>query len=246
MKLPDLPETFGATRDILQRVAVHVVARSRQQATGRFGLRVTSGGFGTPTFGDDARRVRLSRGLLVHESAGRGGSHTRAVVIDGATLAELAVVAEVDLDADLDVGHDTPPLGDTDVALAVDVAAARALSAWYTVVGEALDAVVVARPDASASAIQLWPEHFDIALDAAFDPDAPDVRRVNLGGSPGDGFHADPYAYVGPWTDDRPGDGNFWNAPFGATLGYGELAAADDPVDAVTAFFLRGYDRLAG
>ncbi len=245
MKLPELPDSFTDTRDTLQRIAVHVVARAREQATGRFGLRVTSGGFGTPTFGDDVRRVRLSRGLLVVETAGPERAVTRARAIDGSSLAELAAFAEVDLAADLDVGHDTPPVGDADEPLAIDVRAARALSGWYTVVGEALDAFVAARPDAASSAIQLWPEHFDVAIDAAFDLSAADERRVNLGGSPGDGFHATPYLYVGPWTEDRPGDDGFWNAPFGAVLGYDELRAADDPVDAAAAFLIGGFDRLA-
>ena len=39
------------------------------------------------------------------------------------------------------------------------------------------------------------------------------VDEVNYGMSPGDGFHAAPYAYVGPWT---PREGAFWNVPFGA------------------------------
>jgi hypothetical protein len=246
MRLPPLPDTFSTTRDELQRVAVHIVARARQQATGRFGLRVTSGGFGTPSFGDDVRRVRLSRDLLVVETAGTDGSSTAATPIAGSSLATLAATAGVDLAADLDVGHDTPPLGDAATPLVVDVVAVRALSAWYTVVGEALDAFVAARPGSSPSAIQLWPEHFDVALDAAYDPEAPDERRVNLGGSPGDDGHARPYLYVGPWTADRPGDAAYWNAPFGAVLGYDELVAASDPVDAAADFFVDGFDRLAG
>lgn len=246
MRLPELPDTFADTRDALQRVAVHVIARARQQATGRFGLRVTSGGFGTPSFGDDVRRVRTSRGLLVVESAGTDGSATVARPIDGASLAELAAGAGVDLTAPLDVGHDTPPVGDVDAALSIDVVAARALSAWYTVVGEALDAVAAAVPSSSPSAIQLWPEHFDVAFDVAFDPADPKERRVNLGGSPGDGFHADPYLYVGPWTADRPGDAAFWNAPFGAVLGYAAVASADDPVEAAATFFRDGLIRLQG
>lgn len=246
MTLPELPAGFAATRDALQRVAVHVVARARQRATGRFGLRVTPAGFGTPTFGDDVRRVRVARGLLVVETAGAERASTTAQAIDGASLRTLAEMAGVDLDADLDVGHDTPPVGDVDEPLAVDTAAALALSRWYAVVGAALDAFSAARPSSSPSAGQLWPEHFDVALDAAFDPSAPSARRVNLGGSPGDGFHAEPYLYVGPWTDDRPGDPAFWNAPFGAVLGYERLAATDDPVDAAAAFFVDGFDRLAG
>lgn len=246
MRLTDLPAHFTETRDTMRRVAVHVVARARQQSTGRFGLRVTSGGFGTPSFGDSVERIRTSRGLLIRESAGVGSASTVAARIDGATLAELAALADVDLGSELDVGHDTPDLGDVEARLVVDERSARALSAWFTVVAEALDAVAARRPATSPSAVQLWPEHFDVAMDAAFgDPDDTS-RRVNLGGSPGDGFHGEPYLYVGPWTDERPGDPAFWNAPFGAVLGYSELAAADDPVDAATVFFLDGLDRLTG
>jgi hypothetical protein len=88
----------------------------------------------------------------------------------------------------------------------------------------------------------VWPEHFDVALDLAAAPD----RRVNLGGSPGDGFHADPYLYVGPWTADRPGDVAFWNAPFGAVLGYAELLERSDSLGSAVAFFDRGLALLTG
>lgn len=246
MRLPDVPDGFDDTRAVLQRVAVHVVARARQQATGRFGLRVTPGGFGTPAFGDAVERVRVSRGLLVRETAGVGAATAVALPIDGSTLAELAALAAVDLADDLDVGHDTPPLGDAEATLSVDDAAALVLGTWYGVVAEALDAVVALRPAGSPSAVQLWPEHFDVAIDVAFDRSDPSSRRVNLGGSPGDGFHGDPYLYVGPWTEDRPGDPSFWNAPFGAVLGYATVRGADDPVAAAASFFLDGYDRLTG
>ena len=39
---------MNPTRDELQRIATHVLARARFAATGRFGLRATPGGFGTP------------------------------------------------------------------------------------------------------------------------------------------------------------------------------------------------------
>jgi hypothetical protein len=241
MQLESLPPTFHATRDALQRVAVHIVARARHQATGRFGLRAAPGGFGSPDFGDSSR-VRVSSGLLVVESAPSAGATGTARPIDGATLVELAAFAGVDLDAPLDVGHDTPDVGDPNEPIEVDVAAAAALGAWFDVVGQALDlSVADLGPTASATMVQLWPEHFDIAVDVAARPD----RRANLGGSPGDGFHADPYAYVGPWTDDRPGGPEFWNAPFGAVLGYGELVGDLDPVSRIAEFLVDGVGRLA-
>ena len=89
--------------------------------------------------------------------------------------------------------------------------------------------------------VQLWPEHFDVAIEAQ----ATAERRVNLGGSPGDAPGDEPYLYVGPWTADRPGDPDFWNAPYGAKRTLSELAA--DPAGIVAAgatFLLDGYDRL--
>lgn len=241
-RLSPLPTSYATTRDALQRVAVHIVARARSQATGRFGLRVTNGGFGTPEFGEDLTRVRVSAGLLVRESGGTAGAHSAAVAIDGLSLAELADFAQVDLGAELDVGHDTPPLGDAGESLGVDVSAAKALGDWYALVAGALDRAVAEAPSAAnPSLVQIWPEHFDAALDLAATPD----RRVNLGGSPGDSYHADPYLYVGPWTDDRPGDPEFWNAGFGAVLGYAELSGEGDPLDAAVSFFRRGIELLA-
>jgi len=239
--LTALPDSYVPTRDVLQHVAVHVVARARSQAVDRIGLRPTPAGFGTPLFGADRVRVRVSGGLLVRESEGTAGSAIVARKIDGSTLAELAAVAGVELDEDLNVGHDTPPLGDASALLAIDADAAAALAAWYAVSAAALDRVVEALPaDATPTVVQLWPEHFDVALDAAATPEI----RVNLGGSPGDGFHQEPYAYVGPWTDDRPGDPAFWNAPFGAVLGHDVLVGDPDPVTRLTEFFLDGMRRL--
>ncbi len=242
--LAELPTTFADTRDALQRVAVHIVARARNQAGAHsIGLRVTPGGFGTPEFGPDVTRVRVSGGLILRESGGPDGATSVARGIDGATLAELADVAGVDLAADLDVGHDTPPLGDVDEPLHVDAAAARALAGWFAKTNAALDHVVAAVGGSAApTLVQLWPEHFDAALDLAAAPG----QRVNLGGSPGDAYHADPYLYVGPWTDERPGDASFWNAPFGSVLGYRDLAATSDPVVTAAEFFLRGIELLAG
>src|SRR5262245_52087964 len=195
----------------LHLVAVHIVARASQQAGGRFSLRITPGGFGTPEFGPDSRRVRVANGTLLVESDAPGTASITARTIDGASLRELADGAGVDLDAPLDVGHDTPDVGDPDVALALDADAATGVGTWFGVVAAALDRVVATVPASGGPTLaRLWPEHFDVAIDAAARPDA----RVNLGGSPGDASIGEPYLYVGPWTADRPGDGAFWNAPF--------------------------------
>ena len=57
---------------------------------------------------------------------------------------------------------------------------------------------------------------------------------------------AEPYLYVAPWADDRPGDPGFWNAPYGAVITRSTLAADPDPGAAGTGFLLRGLDLLAG
>lgn len=239
--LPPLVAEVGSTRNALQRVAVHVVARARQQATGRFGLRVTPGGFGTPAFGDDVTQVRVSGATLVVDRAGTGGASSTAANIDGATLRELAVLAGVDLDAELDVGEDTPDVGEPDLPLRIDGGAASLLAAWYGLVSAALDRVVAELGAGRTPTVaQLWPEHFDVALDLEAAPD----ERLNLGGSPGDGFHPGPYAYVGPWSANRPGDAAFWNAPFGATIGYQEVRDSDDPLAAVVEHYRTGIERF--
>lgn len=241
-RLHELPDGFGATRDTLQHLASHIVARARSQATGEISLRVTPGGFGTPSFGDARTQVRVAGPWLVRDTDTSDAAIARAAALDGSTLAELAVLADVDLDADLDVGHDTPDLGDIHAELQVDGAGAGALASWYSVGQQALDRVIGSLPgSATPTLVRLWPEHFDVAIDAEAAPG----RRLNLGASPGDGFHDEPYAYVGPWTDDRPGDEDYWNAPFGAVLGHDELVGIDDPVGRLVNFFLDGVRRLA-
>jgi hypothetical protein len=232
-----------AARNELHQLAVHLVARARVQQTGRFSLRVTPDGFGTPEMGDSARRVRISGSHLVVESDVVGGAAATVAAIDGASLAELAAVVGVDLAQPLNVGHDTPPLGDTSARISLDAAGAAELADWFGQSSTILDAVMSQLPgDATPTLPRLWPEHFDVAIEAGARPGV----RVNLGGSPGDGSSGDePYLYVGPWTADRPGSADFWNAPYGALRTRSQLA--NDPaglVAAGVAFLLEGYGRL--
>ena len=224
----------------LHLVGVHIVARARQQATGRFSLRICPGGFGTPEFGADSRRVRVAHGTLIVETDAPGAPSSTAHAIHGTSMRELADVAGVDLGAALDVGHDTPDIGDRDVPLELDRAGSGAVAEWFGIVAAALDQVLGAVPESGgASVARLWPEHFDVAIDVGAKPDV----RVNLGGSPGDAFSGEPYLYVGPWTAERPGDDGFWNAPFGAACTRSQLAAGDR-VGSAAAFLLDGLRRL--
>src|SRR5262245_39683695 len=108
---------MSETRLGLQRVATHVMARARHRATGKFGLRATPGGFGTPAFGPDIEVLRVDGPLLVRETAG----NATAIALDGATLAALADFATVDLKDPFDVGRDTPALGDVDAPITIDI-----------------------------------------------------------------------------------------------------------------------------
>ena len=86
---------------------------------------------------------------------------------------------------------------------------------------------------ADPSAALLWPEHFDLAIEAG---DEAARRRANYGFSPGDAGHPEPYVYVGPWRDDVAGE--LWNATgfAGAELGYAELLRAEDQTTAALEF----------
>lgn len=232
------------TRDELHRIATHVLARGQRPSTGRIGLRASPGGFSTIPFGDDRTRLRVSAVTLIREST---TAPTRAIRIDGRSLAELADFADIDLTTEFSAGDDTPPLRDPDAPIAIDAASARGIGAWFDLAARALDEVIgEAAPWTRPSVPQLWPEHFDIALDLGYDAAAPAERRVNLGGSVGDHHDAEPYLYIGPWSPDRPGDAAFWNAPFGATLGRGQIIASVDPLATAVEFLRTGLDRLAG
>jgi hypothetical protein len=234
---PDWDGTYSTTRTELHRVAAHVIARRRFLATGRFGLRVTPGGLGAPLFGDD-EVVRIAGGSLLRERRVDDRAVTATHPLDGATLRDLAAFADVEVDPAFSVGTDTPDLGDADAPLQVDGGSVMVMAEWYRRGAQAVDECVARLGDAGDAAVaQIWPEHFDLGTDVAVG-----ASRANLGVSPGDGFSAEPYLYVGPWSADRPGDAEYWNASFGALAPWSEIpdtAAAD-------AFFARGLDLLTG
>lgn len=222
------------TRTALHRTATHVLARARYDATGRFGLRVTPGGIGTPMFDDQC--LRIAGTALVRER----GAHASAMPLDGATLADLAAFAGVDLSTAFSAGDATPPIGDAHARMSVDAAEAAVLADWWHFGTRAIDAVASASADAMT--VQLWPEHFDVGTSVAID----EGERCNLGASPGDAFSDEPYLYVGPWSDRRPGDASYWNAPFGAALTRSAVNAERDPFEAGVDFLRRGLELRTG
>lgn len=228
----DENHAVNPTRDALHRIATHVVARARATVTGKFGLRSTPGGFGTPAFGDAVEVVRVAGGVLVRERNGRAEAHP----LDGATLAALAAFVEVDLDSPFQAGSDTPEMGDRNQPLTIDTAEVLRLADWWHLGWQIMDASAAGGRDAMA--VQVWPEHFDAGTSVSVG--AGESDRCNLGASPGDGYSDEPYLYVGPWSADRPGDAAYWNAPFGAVVRRSELLAAPDARQAGIAFMERG------
>jgi hypothetical protein len=241
-ELVELPPTYEATRVALQRVATHVLARRRHALVGKLGLRAAPGGIATPAAGPDHEVLRTSGAWLVRERTG-ATSTTTSIDLRTATLADAAALADVDLASELSAGDGAPPVGDPDAVLDIDVAAAEALAGWFAFGWRALDAVVAAAAGSSPSVLQLWPEHFDAGCDLAVGRGA-DAPRANLGASSGDGFHPEPYLYVGPWGPERPGDPDYWNAPFGAVLGHAELRSAEDPSARALGFLHTGLAHL--
>lgn len=237
------------TRVALHRIAAHVLGRRRFDVCGRFGLRACPGGFATPAFrptqGGDGRSedgwpetVRVSGIALVREV----GGEMRATPIRGATLRQLAEFVEVDVESDFEAGKDTPSIGDPDDPIDLDGAHVGFISDWFALGWPVLDELITSLgPAARPATLQLWPEHFDAGTHVGL----PGGARTNLGLSPGDDFEAEPYLYVGPWTEQRPGDPTYWNAPFGAAVGAGTILGSPDPRRTALDFFRAGMRNLS-
>ncbi len=237
VRLAALPADYLQTRVSLQRVATHVLARARYLVTGRFGLRITWDGFGTPMFGPWSEVLRISGDLLIHEEQHQEGAVTRTLSMAERSLEELAAFAGVDLTAPFSAGTEAPALGATSTPLTFSLGSAEALLGWFRLGADGFDRVLSRLT--APSVLQLWPEHFDVGFDAATP-----TGRVNFGASAGDASHPEPYLYIGPWSQERPGDPALWNAPFGARLGRAALSEAADPLDAAVSFLEKGIDVL--
>lgn len=218
------PTTFVATRDAAHRLAVYVVSPARRRATGRIGLRAGGGGITTPAFGDDDRAsLDLGRLRLVTARGEAPISTLRTAagfVLGGAPDAEWAS------------GLDVPPLGDPDEILPLDPAAAALLASWYRFAFGVLEQLRTELSADEPSEVQLWPEHFDAAFDAAAEG-----GRVTFGASPGDAASHEPYLYVLP--PGSPERSETWNAVSftGAVIALSAFVDEADQAGAALAFF---------
>ena len=239
---PPLPptDTFVRTRLSMHALAEHVLCPARHRVNGKIGLRFTRHGFGTPFFGAD-EQVRIEGTTLVH-TASTPADETRT---DLTTLG--AAASAVGIEA-----RRARPVPADDSARPRSAVRPRRR-------GRRRARLVVrvrrggARPVARRrgierlgeppSLIQLWPEHFDLAVDLG---DTAAGRRANFGASPGDAVHPEPYLYVGPWDLSRLPDppDPYWNEPFGASLPYSALSGPSGARDAALAFFRAGRARL--
>jgi len=239
--LGEAPANLAATRVALHRLATYVIAPARHASNGKFGLRSTLGGFGTPFFGDD-RQIRVVGDRLVDQV----GDTARSAPIT--TLRAAAEFLSVDIDPETAAEHDSPPVGDIDEDLAIDAGSSAFLGRWFAMAFAALEAVRADAASTDPSRPQLWPGHFDPAIEVG-DED----HRGSYGASPGDDAIPEPYLYVSVWWADRIGlDTNDprWNAPSfpGALLRLSDFGSIDtptgDPVEVATQFWTATRDAI--
>ena len=216
-----LPPSYAVTRESLHRLAEHVISPALYAATAKIGLRQSPGGFATPPFGDTGRVISVDADHLVDSD--QSGQSRRAAIT---TIADAARFVGMTPGAPTSVYTPNTPL-DLDAALSVDLDAAEVAAMWYELTHMALRAFADSIADDEPTEIQLWPEHFDLAMSA---------DRINYGGSPGDEYIDVPYLYVGPF-GGRPNETDpFWNQAFGAAIGFDEIASIQDAFE----FFRRG------
>lgn len=233
MTLPALPSGFAETRDKLHQLAFFALAPARYKAVGRMGLRAKPGGFGTPEF--EGRVARVEGDLLVLETEDNVATQTISTV--RAATEFLGIDYEQMWFKDF---KDQLPPSDPDTELSVDVDGALAIANWFQ-----FGTDVLARlrgyglPGDAVSETQIWPEHFDAAIEMG---DEGLGQRASFGASPGDGAHPEPYVYVSAWGKIYRSN-RYWNdeAFNGSSLGYDQLMEDPDPVTAALAFMLEGY-----
>lgn len=241
---------FVETRRSLHMLAEHVLASARYAANGKIGLRFTRGGFGTPFFlnpSGDGEQLRIQGVELVVD---HGTDEHRAPITTVGAAAEFAsCVAGAGAGASYveagvtGVYEPTTPL-ELDKSLTIDPPASRFLGEWYGYAASILEQLrAEADPRDAPARVQLWPEHFDLAVDLGNEAAG---ARGTFGASPGDDDHDQPYLYVTHW-NDVPRD-PFWNdAAFdGASLPLQELVAARDQRAAALHFLRTGRRVLRG
>jgi len=224
------PGGLPATRRSLHLVAAHVMSPTRQRAPGeKIGLRWTRGGFGTPFFGNDVQ-LRVAADVLTVQVGTREQRGRLTTLKDAAEF----------------VGFDLTRF-DTAMAdepLAVDAAAGAYLGDVFGFGASVLEQLrAEATADQQPGRVQLWPEHFDVAVELGEESMG---QRATCGLSPGDDHHDEPYFYVAPWSGPERSD--VWNATAfrGAELPLAAILDAADQREAALEFLRDRVRRLSG
>jgi hypothetical protein len=222
--LEPVPASFVSTRNAIHMLAEHVLCVARYEVDGHVGLCSELSGVATPALGASETVVAIDGAEIVVRS--RKGER-RAAITTARHAADFVGVAP-GVPKGLWQPATTLLL---DTPLVIDQRSAVTLGSWFSFVSVALKELIE-RTGGTFDAPTLWPEHFDLATSS---------DEVNYGGSPGDDYLARPYLYVGPHARPLPAAGkDFWNAPFGASLPYEDIASLDHAVG-----FLRYGRQLA-
>jgi hypothetical protein len=195
------------------------------------------GGFGTPFFGND-RQIRVEGGnVVIQDAEGARGEEIT-------TLRRAARMVGIDYRATWGPAwHDPPVPADPDSPLDISPDAVLACSHVLGFGFSILEQIrVEAREQETPSRVQLWPEHFDAAVEIGV---AAADRRGAFGVSPGYPAHPEPFVYVSPWSKDWLDD-PYWNADSfgGSILNYPELLAAPNQRETALAFLRTGLELL--
>ena len=227
------------TREALHQVAFFAIGPKRHAVNGKIGLRYTHHGFGTPFFGDD-EQVRVEGDQLIHQTADDVKSTRITTVREAAEFLGVPYVVEW-----FPSFHDPLDPVDPDTALSVDGNASRAIGDWFGFATSVLEELRRTDGAVDVSRVQLWPEHFDPAMEIG---SADSGQRASYGASPGDGSSAEPYLYVAPWSGVPDESDSYWNAEGfgGALLSYSDLLGAGDQRQTALEFLRAGLTKLSG
>lgn len=224
-ELEAAPPEFARTREALHVVAEHVLSPTRARDQGEITLRWTRGGFGTPFFGSDSQlRIEGDSLIVQHGDEVSSGRLT--------TLPDAAEFVGFDLTRFEGLSHN---------ALEVDPACSVFLGDVYGFAFNVLEELRAESHALEPSLVNLWPEHFDVAVELGGEKAG---HRAAYGVSPGDGGHDEPYLYVAPWTA-RP-EGELWQAQGfgGAELAWADLIRAKDQRATALKFFSERLEAL--
>lgn len=242
----EVPHDLEQVRRRLHVLAANVVTPARYRATGRIGLRWEPGGFATPPFeaGGSEVVVRVEGDEL---AVLRDGAEERSPLTTlGAAATQVLGQDDGDLAWAHDLGvHDVPDAGAADHDVSVAGGSARWLGDWFGLAWGVLNGLRDEPGSIEASEPQIWPEHFDAAIEVL-----PAPRRASYGFSPGDDGTPEPYAYVSIWSAMELGidvSKQPWGAPAfpGAAVLVSEVRQHADQAGFLLDWFRRRRDVLA-